>query len=73
MLDVAMEHSTRPQSAPLYLCRRCVLAIMKRAVASDMIDPSEVFADAQTRDLSSPGPGGDPAGRKAGDSVVPGD
>jgi hypothetical protein len=50
MLAVTMEHSTPPQSAPLHLCRRCTLEIMKAAMVSDLIDPREVFGDASIRD-----------------------
>ena len=46
MLPVTMEHSTPPQSAPMYLCRLCVLEIVKCAMRSELIDPGEVFPDA---------------------------
>ena len=45
MLPVTMEHSTPPQSAPMYLCRLCVLEIVKCAMGSELIDPREVFPD----------------------------
>lgn len=54
MLDVVMEHSTPPQTAPLFLCRRCVIAIVKRAIGSDLIDPAEVFPNAAAA-VESPG------------------
>ena len=52
MLAVTMPHSTPPQSAPLYLCRLCVLDIMKAAIGSELIDPAEVFPNATARDDS---------------------
>lgn len=63
MLAVTMPHSTPPQSAPMYLCRLCVLAIMKAAIGSELIDPAEVFQNA---------PAGTPTDR-APDPVSPGD
>src|SRR5882757_9348730 len=50
MLAVTMPHSTPPQSAPMYLCRRCVIEIMKSTLQSDVIDPREVFGDVEVRD-----------------------
>jgi len=48
MLAVTMPHSSPPQTAPLHLCKRCTLEIMMAAVASELIDPREVFGDAPT-------------------------
>ena len=65
MLDVMMPHSTPPQSAPMYLCRLCVLEVMKAAFRSDLIDPREVFPDApvssSTDRPADSGPAPDPA------------
>jgi len=43
VLAVKVEHATIPQPDPIRLCRLCTLAIMKSAIASELIDPSEVF------------------------------
>lgn len=56
MLPVTMEHSTPPQTAPLYLCRLCVIQIMKATLQTDVVDPREVFGDVPG-DANSPAEG----------------
>jgi hypothetical protein len=73
MLAVTMPHSTPPQSAPMYLCRRCVLEVMKAGVSSELIDPSEVFPDAQPGAVSDRGGGDAPAAAPAAGPLVSGD
>ncbi|SRR5216684_1398576 len=70
MLPVTMAHSTPPQSRPLYLCRRCVLEIMKCAMASEIIDPREVFGDDPVGASNAPGPGDDPAPAETAPALV---
>jgi len=65
MLPVMMAHSTPPQSAPMYLCRLCVIQIMKSTLESDVVDPREVFGDdaasSSTDRAADSGPASDPA------------
>src|SRR5258708_5491611 len=70
MLPVTMAHSTPPQSRPLYLCRRCVIEIMKSALQSEIIDPREVFGDDPVGAANAPGPGGDPPPAEAAPALV---
>jgi hypothetical protein len=70
MLAVTMLHSTPPQSAPLYLCRLCVLEVMKAGIQSDLIDPSEVFPDAAAGANPARNPGDNPPADSAADSLV---
>lgn len=70
MLPVMMAHSTPPQSAPMFLCRLCVIEIMKEAVASDLIDPLEVFPDAPTRSSADSPADSSPADSAPTDPVV---
>src|SRR5208337_1643860 len=71
MLGVTMPHSTPPQSAPLFLCRLCVLEIMKSAFQSDLIDPQEVLGDVKAGDLPDSGTGGAHPGDAGVSPVVP--
>src|SRR5208337_1023763 len=71
MLGVTMPHSTPPQSAPLCLCRLCVLEIMKSAFQSDLIDPQEVLGDVKAGDLSDSGAGGADPGDAGVSALVP--
>jgi hypothetical protein len=73
MLPVTMPHSTPPQSAPMYLCRRCVLEVIKSAIASDLIDPSEVFPHAPSGDNPDRGGGDAPDPAAAAAPLVSGD
>src|SRR5208337_639761 len=73
MLGVTMPHSTPPQSAPLFLCRLCVLEIMKSAFQSDLIDPQEVLGDVKARDLPDSGAGGAHPGDAGVPALVPED
>ena len=47
MLAVAVPHARFPQSEPAKFCRPCVIVFMNSAVMSDLVDPREVFGDAQ--------------------------
>ena len=71
MLPVTMEHSTPPQTAPLYLCRLCVIQIMKSTLQSDVVDPREVFGDVEPGIDSDRHGGRDPAGAEAAPALVP--
>ena len=71
MLPVEIPHARFPQPAPTMLCRKCTLAIMKSAVASDLIDPSEVFPNAPAGDYPDRGPGDAPAPASASADLVP--
>src|SRR5208337_150325 len=71
MLGVTMPHSTPPQSAPLFLCRLCVLEIMKSAFQSDLIDPQEVLGDVKAGDLPDSGTGGADPGDAGVSALVP--
>lgn len=73
MLPVVMEHSTPPQSAPLFLCRRCVLEVMKAAIGSEIIDPAEVFPNASAGADSAPDPGVNSSADPAVAALVPED
>ena len=57
MLPVAISHSTPPQTEPLHLCRRCVLEIVKCAMASELIDPQEVFPNVANSAPAAPDAG----------------
>jgi hypothetical protein len=46
MLGVVIEHAIPVPSALVALCKRCVLAIVKTAMATELISPEEVFVDA---------------------------
>lgn len=70
MLPVTMAHSTPPQTAPLFLCRLCLIQIMKSTLQSDVVDPREVFGDAEPGNQSDRGGGGDPASAEGADPVV---
>src|SRR5271157_1341958 len=71
MLGVTMPHSTPPQSAPLFLCRLCVLEIMRSAFQSDLIDPQEVLGGVKAGDLPDSGAGGADPGDAGVSPVVP--
>ena len=45
MLGVAISHSVPVADALIGLCRRCVLAIVKSAMAAEFITPEEIFGD----------------------------
>ena len=65
MLGVVIEHAVPVPEALIGLCRRCVLAIVKSAMAGEFIQPAEVFGDATAGGDpaadAAPGPGPDPA------------
>lgn len=70
MLAIEIPHARFPQSVPTGLCRLCVLAIMKSAVASDLIDPREVFGDVAASSPTDRAPDSDPASDPAVAAVV---
>src|ERR1700720_3357166 len=70
MLAVTMAHSSPPQSAPLHLCRRCTIEIMKSAMASELIDPGEVFPDAPASGSNDRAADSGPADSAPIDSLV---
>lgn len=45
MLGVVIEHAVPVPDALIGLCKRCVLAIVKTAMATELISPAEVFGD----------------------------
>lgn len=55
MLPVTMKHSTPPQTAPLYLCRLCLIQIMKSTLQTDLVDPSEVLGNVEPGNPSTRG------------------
>ena|SRR5882724_1703661 len=73
MLAVTMPHSTPPQTAPMYLCRRCVLEIMKAAIGSELIDPAEVFQNAPAGTSTDRAPDPVSPGDEAASALVPED
>lgn len=54
MLVVVIPHARIRQDPPAQFCRRCVVAFMQSAAASDLIDPSEVFGSSPEPTASSP-------------------
>jgi hypothetical protein len=52
MLGVVIAHAVPVPDAPIGLCKRCVVAIVKTAMATELISPHEVFGD--------PPPGAEP-------------
>lgn len=71
MLGVVIMHAIPAAKEPIGLCKRCVLVIVKFAMAAEFISVEEVFPDAPAN-LDSPGdPGSDPAPAPASDSLVP--
>jgi hypothetical protein len=45
MLGVVIAHAVPVPDALIGLCKRCVLAIVKTAMATELISPAEVFGD----------------------------
>ena len=70
MLPVMMAHSTPPQSAPMYLCRLCVIQIMKSTLESDVVDPGEVFELTQEEFRPRAAPGDAPTAAAEADPAV---
>jgi hypothetical protein len=46
MLGVVIAHAVPVPDALIGLCKRCVVAIVKTAMATELISPQEVFGDA---------------------------
>ena len=73
MLAVEIPHARFPQDDPARFCRLCVLAIMRSAVASELINAWEVFGDDAASDNPSDGGAATPLGAEASPPVVPED
>jgi hypothetical protein len=50
MLGVVVPHAVPVPDALIGLCKRCVLVIVKSAMAAEFITPEEVFGDAGAPD-----------------------
>jgi hypothetical protein len=57
MLGVTIAHAVPVPDALIGLCKRCVLAIVKTAMATELISPQEVFGDAPAAATSLDNPG----------------
>jgi hypothetical protein len=71
MLGVVIEHAVPVPHALIGLCKRCVVAIVKCAMAAEFIQPEEIFGDAPTGAHADPDPGPDPAAAATSDLLVP--
>lgn len=56
MLGVVIAHAVPVPDALIGLCKRCVVAIVKTAMATELISPAEVFGEFPPGDAIEPTP-----------------